>query len=101
MDSGALEALAEASDLVLHLAVAVLPGSFVHRGRILLKIDDNPDAATLAGITKAVVIGDRRSFDDDPCFGIIVLSEVASRGLSAAINDPGTPITSSARKCGC
>ncbi|TXN26388.1 DUF2254 domain-containing protein [Methylobacterium sp. WL19] len=90
VDSGALEALGEASDLVLHLAV--LPGSFVHRGRLLVEIDGNPDAATLAGITKPFVIGDRRSFDDDPRFGIIVLTEVASRGLSAAINDPGTPI---------
>ena len=31
-------------------------------------------------------------FDDDPRFGLIVLSEIAGRALSPAVNDPGTAI---------
>ncbi len=37
-------------------------------------------------------VADRRSFDQDPRFGSSVLSEIASRALSPAINDPGTAI---------
>lgn len=40
----------------------------------------------------AVSIGDARTFPDDPRFGVIVLSEIASRALSPAVNDPGTAI---------
>lgn len=36
------------------------------------------------------VIEIERSFEQDPRFGFIVLSEVAQRALSPAINDPGT-----------
>lgn len=33
-----------------------------------------------------------RTFEQDPRFGLIVLSEIASRALSPAVNDPGTAI---------
>ncbi|MFC6668701.1 DUF2254 family protein [Marinobacterium aestuariivivens] len=41
---------------------------------------------------QAFVIGGKRTFDDDPRFGLVVLSEIASRALSPAVNDPGTAI---------
>ena len=41
-------------------------------------------------------VGARRSFDQDPRFGLIVLSEIASKALSPAINDPGTAIATMA-----
>ena len=31
-------------------------------------------------------------FDDDPRYGLIVLSQIAGRALSPAVNDPGTAI---------
>lgn len=37
-------------------------------------------------------MGDDRTFDEDPRFGFIVLSEIACRALSPSINDPGTAI---------
>ena len=33
-----------------------------------------------------------RTFEQDPRFGLCVLSEIASRALSRAVNDPGTAI---------
>jgi uncharacterized membrane protein len=33
-----------------------------------------------------------RYFHEDPRFGLITLSEIASRALSPAVNDPGTAI---------
>jgi uncharacterized membrane protein len=37
-------------------------------------------------------MGDKRVYDEDPRFGLIVLSEIAARALSPAVNDPGTAI---------
>ena len=33
-----------------------------------------------------------RNYDQDPRFGLIVLTEIAERALSPAVNDPGTAI---------
>ncbi len=43
-------------------------------------------------------MGSRRSFDQDPRLALITLSEVASRALSPAVNDPGTAIEVLARQ---
>ncbi|QCD51765.1 putative protein (DUF2254 domain) [Campylobacter sp. RM16192] len=43
-----------------------------------------------AQIYETIVIDAQRSFEQDPRFGFIVLSEVAQKALSPAINDPGT-----------
>lgn len=90
MDAKGLDALAERHGVTLHLAV--LPGAFVHPGRLLVEIDGAADEALRSRIAEAFVIGNRRAFDDDPRFGIIVLTEVAQRALSTSINDPGTAI---------
>lgn len=43
-------------------------------------------------IAEAFVIEGQRSFDEDPRFAMVVLAEIGSRALSAAVNDPGTAI---------
>lgn len=44
------------------------------------------------GVIASFQIGADRLFDDDPRFGLIVLSEIASKALSPAVNDPGSAI---------
>ena len=46
------------------------------------------EASVRAGFT----VDDERTFDEDPRFGLVVLSEIASRALSPAVNAPGTAI---------
>ncbi|MGN6097422.1 MAG: DUF2254 domain-containing protein [Bosea sp. (in: a-proteobacteria)] len=71
--------------------VARLPGAFVGIGETLAHASAfDEDGAER--IRDAFIIGDRRSFSQDPRFGLIVLSEIASRALSPAVNDPGTAI---------
>ena len=41
---------------------------------------------------EAFTFDHRRQFDHDPRLGLVVLSEIASRALSPAVNDPGTAI---------
>jgi hypothetical protein len=43
-------------------------------------------------LSSAFLVGPDRSFKQDPRFGMIVLSEIASRALSPGVNDPGTAI---------
>ena len=91
VDMGALQELAESHGG--QLFVGAMPGAFIDPSRALahglgLPANDEVDSA----VSKAFTIEDTRSFDQDPRFGASVLSEIASRALSPAINDPGTAI---------
>ncbi len=94
IDVGALQACAEKHELVV--TVAALPGTFVDPGRVLayVKADATADTGSLdvSPIGKAFFIDHDRTFDEDPRFGLIALSEIAGRALSPAVNDPGTAI---------
>ncbi|WP_238547710.1 DUF2254 domain-containing protein [Meridianimarinicoccus roseus] len=92
LDMPSLNALAEKADLQIHLALR--PGGFVAAGQPLATVQGTPpDSASRQGIRDAVTIGTDRVFEEDPRFGLIVLSEIASRALSPAVNDPGTAIS--------
>src|SRR5690606_7246682 len=69
-----------------------MPGKYVHRHEALVAVTRDLDDEGKARLRHAFTIGDRRGFDQDLRYGMIVLSEVASRSLSSAINDPGTAI---------
>lgn len=48
------------------------------------------DAATARAVVHAVMLGPERTPEQDPEFGIIEISDIAVRAMSAAINDPTT-----------
>jgi len=85
-----LDKIAAEAQLTVH--VAVLPGALVHSGRPLMHIEPPADIDMIEKLRSCFLIGKQREFDHDPHFGIIVLSEIASRALSPAVNDPGTAI---------
>lgn len=70
-----------------------LPGSFVTPDKPIafLQYVLN-DRSKLDLIRGAVAVGRTRVYEEDPRFGLIALSEIASRALSPGINDPGTAI---------
>jgi uncharacterized membrane protein len=89
----ALQAYAERAQL--RITVAALPGTFSAPGRALAYATSGGDDSSKidpSRIAKAFRIGNDRQFDEDPRFGLVVLSEIASRALSPAVNDPGTAI---------
>lgn len=78
-----------------NVVLATLPGEFVAPGTVLARVihsekkkEDFDYKAVLAGFQ----IGADRLFDDDPRFGLVVLSEIAGKALSPAVNDPGSAI---------
>ena len=92
IDTAQMSELAEAADCSVD--ILVLPGSFAHAGTVLARIRDveRPTDALAADIRAAFSVAKTRSYDQDPRFGLVVLTEVALRALSPAVNDPGTAI---------
>lgn len=72
--------------------LASLPGTFVDPGQPVAWCVGFELATDFRAILDAVTIGNERSFDQDPRFGLCVLAEIASRALSPGTNDPGTAI---------
>ncbi len=90
LDLKHLSDFAEESGSNLYLAAQ--PGSFVHGGGALLWCNKPLSDDELQILRNAFTLGEHRSFEQDPRFGLCVLSEIASRALSPAVNDPGTAI---------
>lgn len=90
VDLGDLDRVAGKAGLRVH--VLHLAGHYVHEGDPLLRVSAPVTEATAKNLRKAFTIGRQRSFDQDMRYGLVVLSEVASRALSPAVNDPGTAI---------
>lgn len=93
IDMDVLQEYAEVKKL--HIVVHALPGTFSTPDCPLAKVfldSGERDEIEPAVIAKAFLIGEDRIFDDDPRFGLIALSEIASRAMSPAVNDPGTAI---------
>lgn len=93
IDVAKLQVLAEQVDC--HITVCATPGTFACPGEPLAYVskqvahgEDSPSD----DIADAFLIGKDRTFESDPRFGLVVLSEIASRALSPAVNDPGTAI---------
>lgn len=91
IDVGVLNSCAD--QLKIKIWLCVLPGAFVHEARPIFYTDRKiADDAAMRRLWSAFTIGAERDFNQDPRFGVIVLSEIASRALSPAVNDPGTAI---------
>lgn len=87
IDLKALSRAAQAGDGNVY--VAVQPGELVSPGDTLVYYTADLNEEKLQG---AFTLADRRVFEQDPRFGVIVLSEIAQRALSPGVNDPGTAI---------
>lgn len=94
VDMPALSRLCDKHDTQIFLNV--IPGTFVYADTPIACIGASDGDTDLEALRKAVSaafsIGDERSFDQDPRFGLAVMSEIACRALSPAVNDPGTAI---------
>lgn len=87
-----LVALGREHDLVVSLKVR--PGSHTIAGTALAVLWPARQVAedVVAGIRKAVVIGQARTPDQDAEFSVLLLEEMAVRALSPSTNDPYTAL---------
>lgn len=77
----------------VEICVEVAPGDFVLSDRVVARLD-GPDLSeeNYKKVASCFVVGEKRTFEDDPRFGFLVLSEIGSRALSPSTNDQGTAI---------
>jgi len=92
IDIAALDEIA--GKLKTTIRVLERPGAFVdpHDSLVIVKDSTELDDEVVEKIRKAFHLGDARRVSSDPRFGLILLSEIADRALSPAVNDPGTAI---------
>jgi uncharacterized membrane protein len=92
IDLASLQHQANEHDGILH--VRVRPGDFVAPSSVLAVLVGSkaPDARALQAMAHAFVVGRDRTEEQDPRFGMVILSEIAQRALSPAVNDPGTAV---------
>ena len=88
----AIELAAVAEQIAADIHLVALPGTLIDPARLLAWTGTPIDEAQTRRIRDAFTISNERAFDRDPRFGLVVLSEIASRALSPAVNDPGTAI---------
>ncbi len=90
IDAERLHELAEEAGTELWADAAA--GDFITPNQNVARSSRNLDEKMARQIAEAFVIEDRPDFRQDPRFGLVVLTEIAQRALSPAINDPGTAI---------
>ncbi|MDN2661878.1 DUF2254 domain-containing protein [Psychromonas sp. 14N.309.X.WAT.B.A12] len=84
-----------ANDVDVSVVLSALPGTFASPDQALAYVSiPSGDLSELdcTCLMEAFHIGKDRTFEDDPRFGLVTLSEIAVRALSPAVNDPGTAI---------
>lgn len=82
-----------AEDIDGQIVLSALPGIMADPARMVAWTTARPDAKQLERVQDAFTVAHDRAFDHDPRFGLVVLSEIASRALSPAVNDAGTAIS--------
>ena len=85
-----------ATRLEIIITLNCMPGTFISPDRIIAYIISGDEEISIDDknkLRKAFIINTTRSYYADPRFGLIALSEIASRALSPGINDPGTAIS--------
>ncbi|WP_254775193.1 DUF2254 domain-containing protein [Pseudoxanthomonas sp. GM95] len=90
IDTAGLSALAEQHDLTIQ--VTCQPGTFATPDRPLLSVQGRLDGDLITQLQATFSLGDTRIIENDPRYGLVVLTEIAQRAMSPAVNDPGTCI---------
>lgn len=70
-------------------------GTFVYQGDVLARFEGAEELEE--AIAPNIEVGTLRDYPQDPGFGLLTLSEMASRALSPGVNDPGTAIDAAQR----
>ena len=89
-DIAGLLTLAERADSVIEMVPQV--GDFVATGDPLFRVYQGDTSLPMGALRQSVCVGDERTTEQDPTFVFRILVDIASKGLSPAINDPTTAV---------
>lgn len=85
-----LVALAQQADCVLEMVPQV--GDFVAAGDPLFRVYKGGATLSVEAVRHSVAVGQERTLEQDPAFAFRIIVDIASKGLSPAINDPTTAV---------
>lgn len=89
-DVPGLVSLARSADCVIELVPQV--GDFVAMGDPLLRIYQGGATLSADALCQSIAVGRERTLEQDPAFAFRIMVDIASKGLSPAINDPTTAV---------
>jgi uncharacterized membrane protein len=89
-DVDGLLALAERYDCIIELIPQV--GNFISRTQPLFNLYSRKDLPSAEILYNHVAVGPERTLQQDPSFALRIIVDIASKGLSPAINDPTTAV---------
>ncbi len=90
VDIRGLTAMAQRADCVIEMAPQV--GDFVAVGDPLFRIFRGGASLTEVALRQSVAVGQERTLEQDPALVFRIMVDIASKGLSPAINDPTTAV---------
>lgn len=90
IDVAGLDRLAHSHGVDIH--VRATPGRIADSRLPLAHVTGDLGDPGIAVLRRAFRIENHRTYEQDPRFGVIALSEIGSRALSSSTNDPGTAI---------
>lgn len=89
-DLSRLDELARNRHATIH--ILVWPGALLLEGMTVAVLVGHFEEGDAETVRDAFTIGNERTFEYDPRYGIAVLAEIGSRALSPGINDQGTAL---------
>lgn len=89
-DINGLVSLAQRADCVIDIVPQV--GDFVAAGDPLYRVFGEGANLPASVLCQSVAVGQERTLEQDPTFALRIIVDVASKGLSPAINDPTTAV---------
>jgi uncharacterized membrane protein len=89
-DMRGIVALAQRADCVVELVPQV--GDFIAVGDPLFRVYRGGTGPPAEALCNSVAVGQERTLEQDPAFAFRIIVDVASKGLSPAINDPTTAV---------
>jgi uncharacterized membrane protein len=90
LDVRGLVTLAERFDCVIEMVPLV--GDFVAAGDPLFRVFHGGANLPVRSLRHSVAVGQERTIEQDPTFAFRIMVDIASKGLSPAINDPTTAV---------
>jgi uncharacterized membrane protein len=89
-DQKGLLSLAQQSDCVIEMVPQV--GDHVAQSDLLFRLYGGGTKLSARALCQCIALGQERTLEQDPTFAFRIMVDVASKGLSPAINDPTTAV---------
>jgi len=89
-DIQGLVSMAQRADCIIEMAPQV--GDFVAAGDPLFRVFRGGESLAADDLRHSVAVGQERTMEQDPALAFRIIVDIASKGLSPAINDPTTAV---------